>query len=227
MVTRRRQLYDKNLALYDLTAALQESGIKAIVISGNSELGYALDSVSQDIALLDTTSMRPSDIRSWVKSCSEIRVPVIALVPEGQLTALDVSLDLNDFIIIPLHNRNELVVRIKRILWRIGSSENGGVIRVGSLVINPTSYEVSVQGSRVHLRFKEYELLKLMATNVGRVYTREALLNIIWGYDYFGGTRTVDVHIRRLRSKIENPEHPFIETIWNVGYRFRDGGPNL
>ena len=96
------------------------------------------------------------------------------------------------------------------------------MIRAGSLVINPSTYEVSLRGKRVNLRFKEYELLRLLATNPGRVYSREALLSSIWGYDYFGGTRTVDVHIRRLRSKIEDAEHPYIETIWNVGYRFRD-----
>ena len=69
---------------------------------------------------------------------------------------------------------------------------------------------------------KQYELLKLLAENPGRVFSRDALLNQIWGYEYFGGTRTVDVHIRRLRSKIEDADHNFIETIWNVGYRFRE-----
>ena len=69
------------------------------------------------------------------------------------------------------------------------------------------------------LRFKEYKLLRLLASNPGRVYTREALRSQIWGYEYFGGTRTVDVHIRRLRSKIEDADNSFIETIWNVGYR--------
>ena len=78
-----------------------------------------------------------------------------------------------------------------------------------------------MKGERINLRFKEYELLLLLASNPGRVYDRASLLNQIWGYDYFGGTRTVDVHIRRLRSKIEIlPETEYIETIWNVGYRF-------
>ena len=81
---------------------------------------------------------------------------------------------------------------------------------------------MALKGRRIALRFKEYELLRLLATSPGRVFTRDALLRKIWGYDYFGGTRTVDVHIRRLRSKIEDAEHSFIETIWAVGYRFRD-----
>ena len=81
-------------------------------------------------------------------------------------------------------------------------------------------YDVAVSGRRVSLTYKEFQLLALLASNPGRVYTREALLSQVWGYDYLGGTRTVDVHIRRLRSKIEGPGRSYIETIWNVGYRF-------
>ena len=95
------------------------------------------------------------------------------------------------------------------------------VVRAGDLVINTANFEVSIGGRRVSLRYKEYELLLLMASNPGRVFSREALLNRIWGYDYLGGTRTVDVHIRRLRSKIDDAERTFIETVWQVGYRFR------
>ena len=80
-------------------------------------------------------------------------------------------------------------------------------------------------GRLLALTFKEYELLKLLATNKGKVFTRESLLNEVWGYDYYGGDRTVDVHIRRLRSKIEDPTHTFIETVRNIGYKFKDAGP--
>ena len=76
-------------------------------------------------------------------------------------------------------------------------------------------------GRKVLLTFKEYELLKLLASTPGRVYSRDKLLDQVWGYQYFGGTRTVDVHVRRLRSKIEDASHTFIETVRNVGYRFR------
>ena len=82
--------------------------------------------------------------------------------------------------------------------------------------------EVSVNDEPVLLTFKEYELLKFLASNKDRVFTRESLLNKVWGYDYYGGDRTVDVHIRRLRSKIEDSTHTFIETVRNVGYKFRD-----
>jgi DNA-binding response OmpR family regulator len=166
-------------------------------------------------------SLSDSDLRHCLERCSQLRIPVIGLVPEDHLADLDESLGLDDFVVSP-PSPPELVVRARRVLKRSKSPDADNVIRNGDLDIDPTSYEVSLKGRPVNLRFKEYELLRLLATNPGRVYTRESLLSQIWGYDYFGGTRTVDVHIRRLRSKIEDADHSFIETIWNVGYRFRD-----
>ena len=95
------------------------------------------------------------------------------------------------------------------------------MIRAGDLVIDLANCEVRVEGKIVELTFKEYELLKFLAKDRGRVFTREALLNKVWGYDYFGGDRTVDVHVRRLRSKIELSGQTFIETVRNIGYRFK------
>jgi two-component system alkaline phosphatase synthesis response regulator PhoP len=94
------------------------------------------------------------------------------------------------------------------------------LIKCGDLVIDIAKYEVSIGGKLLALTFKEYELLKFLAKNRGRVFTRETLLNEVWGYDYYGGDRTVDVHIRRLRSKIEDSTHTFIETVRNIGYKF-------
>jgi DNA-binding response OmpR family regulator len=97
------------------------------------------------------------------------------------------------------------------------------VLRCGALLIDLANYKVMLDGRPIELTFKEYELLRFLASNRDKVFTREALLNRVWGYDYFGGARTVDVHIRRLRSKIEDRGHAFIETIRNVGYRFHEG----
>ncbi len=93
------------------------------------------------------------------------------------------------------------------------------MIRHGSLSIDLERYKVTIDGDVVDLTFKEYELLRFLASNPGKPYTREALLNQVWGYDYYGGSRTVDVHVRRIRSKIERHEQ-FIDTVRNVGYRF-------
>jgi len=95
------------------------------------------------------------------------------------------------------------------------------VLKCGDLVMDLANYTVHVGGRHVELTYKEYELLRFLATNRDRVFTRETLLSKVWGYDFYGGERTVDVHIRRLRAKIEDRHAPFIETVRNVGYRFR------
>ena len=94
------------------------------------------------------------------------------------------------------------------------------IIRCGDLVIDLAKCEVSIGDKIVILTFKEYQLLQFLSSNQGKVFTREALLNKVWGYEYYGGDRTVDVHIRRLRSKIEDSSHTFIETVRNIGYKF-------
>ena len=99
--------------------------------------------------------------------------------------------------------------------------ENKSLIIIGPLTINQESYEVTLDGEKIDLTFKEYELLKYLASKPGRVFSRESLLHSVWEYDYYGGTRTVDVHVRRLRSKINDIRYNFIETVWNVGYRFK------
>ena len=95
-------------------------------------------------------------------------------------------------------------------------------IRISELSIDSNKYEVKLNEKKINLTFKELELLKLLASNPGRVFSRENLLKNIWDYDYYGGTRTVDVHVRRLRTKIEDHKYNFIETIWNVGYKFNE-----
>ena len=207
----------------DLIALLEDQGIEGIIINGEAELDTMGSESLPQLVLLDVSSMPEAELRRCVQRCSQSKIPVLALVPEERMAELDVALGVSDFVLNP-PNPVELVARAKHILWRNAPVEGSNVIRIGDLTINPTSYEVSLKGRRINLRFKEYELLRLLASNPGRVYSREALLSRIWGYDYFGGTRTVDVHIRRLRSKIEDADHSFIETIWNVGYRFRDVG---
>ena len=204
----------------EMLAALDEQGIEAVVVSSEEDL----DSISGDsppqLALVDMSSMSHGDVRRCVRRCAQLKISVISLVPEDRVDIVDLPPGIDDFAIVPARP-GEVATRARRVLLRTRSPGDADSIRMGDLVINPTTYEVTLRGRRITLRFKEYELLRLLASNPGRVYTREALLSQIWGFDYFGGTRTVDVHIRRLRSKIEDAGHSFIETIWNVGYRFR------
>jgi two-component system alkaline phosphatase synthesis response regulator PhoP len=152
----------------------------------------------------------------------EKKLPTIALVRRDKLDNISPNPDIDDYLVSP-YDSNELVLRINRLIShdKTGTAEP---IKGQGIIIDPDTCDVTVDGSRVELTFKEYELLKLLASHKGHVFTREALLDKIWGYDYYGGDRTVDVHIRRLRSKIER-DRTYIETVRNIGYRFTKNEP--
>lgn len=143
------------------------------------------------------------------------------LIPE-QSDVLESVPAPDDFVLWPASG-GEILLRVRAILRRRANVDSENILRCGALLIDLANYKVMLDGRPVELTFKEYELLRFLASNRDKVFTREALLNRVWGYDYFGGARTVDVHIRRLRSKIEDRGHAFIETIRNVGYRFHEG----
>jgi len=148
-------------------------------------------------------------------------LPVVALVPKDMLHSIGDYPDMDDFVIEP-YAVEELLIRMKHLLRTAGQTDTSELIIRGDLVINLAECEVLLCGRRIELTFKEYELLRFLASHRGRVFTRDALLDKVWGYDYFGGDRTVDVHIRRLRSKIEDASHSFIDTVRNIGYRFKE-----
>lgn len=151
-------------------------------------------------------------------------LPAIALVPEERLAEWDWFWGINDFVTEPLRPA-ELVARLRRLseTYRLGpgAGSSQSLTVMGDLVIDGEKYQVYLAGHPVPLTFKEFELLKFLASRPGKVFSRQTLLSQVWGYDYFGGERTVDVHIRRLRSKIEDRTHSFIDTVRNVGYRFK------
>ncbi len=151
------------------------------------------------------------------------RLGVLLVATREQLSLVGAGVRADDFIIPPL-DTEELQVRMARIGWLRTGADESNVLRRGGLTIDMERYTVSVDGVSVDLTYKEYELLRFLATNAGKPFTREALLNRVWGYDYYGGSRTVDVHIRRIRAKIEQRE-AFIDTVRNVGYRFLEDTP--
>jgi DNA-binding response OmpR family regulator len=154
----------------------------------------------------------------------ETRTPaspaVIAVVDPARPAGLEPALGLDDFIATTAAPE-EMVLRVRQAIWRRTGVDAENVLRCGDLEMDLANYTVHIGGRPVDLTYKEYELLRFLATNADRVLNRETLLNKVWGYDFYGGGRTVDVHIRRLRSKIEDRHHTFIETVRNVGYRFR------
>lgn len=148
------------------------------------------------------------------------RIAVIAIARPQQFGLVGPGVGVDDVLLAPL-DEDELRLRVGRVLWARTGGTTGSILRQGALTIDLERYTVTVDDDVVDLTYKEYELLRFLASNAGKPFTREALLNRVWGYDYYGGSRTVDVHIRRIRSKIERHE-PFIETVRNVGYRFID-----
>ena len=170
--------------------------------------------------LVDLASLDLGQGRLLIEQCKKLRMPVVAVVPKDGVTEYDPSLNPDELVFHPVHEA-ELLTRVKQAIYRVSGPLGSRLLRVGELTIDLERYEVTVAGRRVSLKYKEFQLLVLLASNPGRVYSRESLLSQVWEYDYLGGTRTVDVHVRRLRSKIESPGRTFIETIYQVGYRFR------
>jgi len=153
---------------------------------------------------------------------AESDVPIIMLTARSDDIDRIVGLELgaDDYLTKPFNPR-ELVARVKAILRRSARREKapaGTMIKLGNLIIYPERRSVTVEGETVELRVKEFDLLQTLAENRGVVFTRERLLNVVWGYDFAGETRTVDVHIAHLRHKLQQMT-PAIETVWGVGYR--------
>ncbi len=146
--------------------------------------------------------------------------PVLLLVTGAQLADLELREDLfDDFCLSPFHPR-ELEARLKHLLWRTGRGTRPELIEYGALSLNLETYQALIAGRPLDLTYMEYELLKFLAAHPGKVFTREVLLSRVWGYEYYGGARTVDVHIRRLRAKLGEEHASLIQTVRSVGYRF-------
>ena len=146
--------------------------------------------------------------------------PLLLLVNGTQLADLELREDLfDDFCLTPFHPR-EMEARLKHLFWRTGRGTRPELVEYGPLVLNLETYQAYVSQKPLDLTYMEYELLKFLATHPGKVFTRETLLSRVWGYEYYGGARTVDVHIRRLRAKLGEEHANLIQTVRSVGYRF-------
>jgi DNA-binding response OmpR family regulator len=209
-------------ALAELRSRLAGSGFACAIIPHGQEPAEEISTYRPDLVLLEIDGSLPADeMQAIIRGLKEEKhLPVIALLPREMLDSLNGSLDIDDFITSPGDQR-ELALRAKRLLGKARNIEGSELVQCDGLLLDLAKCEVTLEGRTVELTFKEYELLKFLASHRGRVYSREALLNQVWGYDYYGGDRTVDVHVRRLRSKIEDASHSFIETVRNIGYRFR------
>jgi len=208
---------------YMLRTQLLEKGFICSIAYGDEDIFKQITEQNPDVALLEIDSRFSGRLELVESMKREKSLPVIALLKADFIRTSDLEQDIDDFVVEP-YRAMELVIRIRRLFKKSTPFEESPteLIEVGDLVIDQAKCEVSVGGRIVILAFKEYELLKFLVNNRGRVFTRQALLDKVWGYDYFGGDRTVDVHIRRLRAKIEDSRHSFIDTVRSIGYRFKD-----
>jgi two-component system alkaline phosphatase synthesis response regulator PhoP len=146
--------------------------------------------------------------------------PLLLLMRPDQLGELELREDLfDDFCVLP-PRAGELECRLAHLFWKTGRGTRPDLVEYGPLVLNLETYQAALSGRPLDLTYMEYELLKFLATHPGRVHSRETLLSRVWGYEYYGGARTVDVHIRRLRAKLGEEHASLISTVRSVGYRF-------
>ena len=172
-------------------------------------------------AIIDVTEHGET---AWLL-CRELRrrdvpvEPLLVLVSGSQLDELETRHELfDDFMIAPFHPR-ELEARLRHLMWRSGKGVRPELVEYGPLQLNLETYQAAVNGNPLDLTYMEYELLKFLASHPGKVFTRETLLNRVWGYEYYGGARTVDVHVRRLRAKLGQEHAHLIQTVRSVGYK--------
>ena len=217
---------DEDSVLDPLELLLGKEGFSIEIAKNGREALDKFWKVSPDLVLLDI--MLPEI--SGTEVCRQIRaksnVPIIMLTAKDTEVDKVVGLELgaDDYIVKP-YSKAELVARIKAVLRR-GAGEHstgdGGVITAGPVTIDVDRHAVSIAGESISLPLKEFELLEFLVRNSGRVLTRTQLIDRVWGSDYFGDTKTLDVHVKRLRAKIEkDPANPvYIQTIRGLGYKF-------
>jgi DNA-binding response OmpR family regulator len=152
---------------------------------------------------------------------SDVEVaPLLLIIGGNRLDELELRDELfDDFCLDPFHPR-ELEARLRHLFARTGTSGGPDLVEYAGLVLNLATYQAAIDGRPIDLTYMEYELLKFLAQHPGKVFTRETLLSRVWGYEYYGGARTVDVHIRRLRAKLGEEHANLISTVRSVGYRF-------
>ncbi len=205
-----------------LKSALLERGLTVLPIASSEVFKDDFAPTKVDVMVVDlercaTEQAKLCRALKREPACKDL--PLVLLVPEPQLGQVDFSWGVEDYLTLPI-SATRLAERLRFLMWKLhGAVPNNG-FSLGGLVIDFERYEVHVKGEPVDLTYKEFELLKFLVLHPGKVFTREVLLDKVWGYDYYGGTRTVDVHVRRLRAKIETGGASYIDTVRHVGYKF-------
>ena len=176
------------------------------------------------VVLVDVTGSNLLSARDLCRSMAAAHpdVPIAVAINEASVIALDATWAVDDFIF-PTASPAEIEARLRLLMSRrpvpVEEADDSGVVSLGALIVDDTTYTARIHGTPMDLTYKAFELLYYLVQNSGRVFTREQLLQDVWGYDFFGGTRTVDVHVRRLRAKLGAEHEGLIATVRNVGYK--------
>ncbi len=219
---------DDNHDITDILSTYSRmEGFEPVVANDGEEAIRLFAEHNPDVVLLDVMMPKEDGYEVCRKIRSKSNVPVILITARGEdfdkIMGLDIGAD--DYIVKPFSPR-EVMARVRAVMRRMTkttkdtTSEN--VLNVGNLEINLDEYTLHISGNKISLTKKEIETMWTLASNPNKVFTRDNLLDSLWGFDYFGDSRTVDSHIKRLRSKLDVIEHPtwMIKTIWGVGYKF-------
>ena len=189
-----------------------------------AEPSALVDSPAADLVLVDARrELAAARSLCRLVRATGISLPLVAILTEGGLAGLTAEWGIDDVLLEsagPAEVEARLRLAIGSLALNTVDDQGSGQITAGDLVIDETTYSARVDGRLLDLTYKEFELIKHLAQHPGRVFTRAQLLQEVWGYDYFGGTRTVDVHVRRLRAKLGSEHEVLIGTVRNVGYRF-------
>ena len=203
---------------------LEKDGFETFIANDGEQAVFYAQKYSPDLILLDI--MLPK-LDGW-QVCRQIRktmeTPIIMLTAKGETfdKILGLELGADDYVTKPFDTK-EVIARVKAVLRRSSDNDKGvsQEVNYDKLKINLTNYELEVDGQRIDTPPKELELIYHLASNPNRVYTRDQLLDEVWGFDYYGDSRTVDVHVKRLREKLENISTEWsLKTVWGVGYKF-------
>ncbi len=225
MATQRIMVVDDDRNICELLRLyLEKEGFDTVIAEDGQKALAVFDTAQPDLMLLDV--MMPQ-LDGW-QVCREIRkkssCPIIMLTAKGEVFDKVLGLDLgaDDYVTKPFEAK-EVIARVKAVLRRCGTgtAEKARIVEFDGLYINMENYELKVRGRAVDTPPKEMELIFHLASNPNRVYTRDQLLDEVWGFEYYGDSRTVDVHVKRLREKLEGVSEQWtLKTVWGVGYKF-------
>jgi len=202
-----------------LTAAVLSSGFQPVPVVDVADAGRKEPPGGWQAAIVELGDLPELAVTVAGKLAEELSIPVMVVVDRTMTLDLLEAEGFTDFILTPL-DPTELKVRLHRMGTVAAPVSEASVLRFHDLELNTATYQATISGSPKDLTYMEYELLRFLVENPNRVWSREQILSKVWGYDYFGGSRTVDVHVRRLRAKLGEERSSWITTVRSVGYRF-------